>query len=96
MTTRPRYYWTRDRATGKYKIVDRDIHGGMVIALADFREAAVAIVIALNELYEKDISSERTHSTPPADLPRTAVAGDLWPLDHPGTSSWHRLAASWS
>lgn len=73
-----RFYFTRDSKSGKYKIVDRHLHNGMVIAIADFREAAVAIVSALNQSVQQETSSDRSSAAEP---PRSAVLGDLFPAE---------------
>lgn len=96
MTSRPRYYFKRDRESGRQQIVDRDLHKGMVIATADFRESAMLIVIALNE-YFKSKESENAHKPDSTgdrverDEPqsRTAVLGDLYPqLDPKWYPDW--------
>lgn len=43
-----RYYTIRDKQTAKWKIIDRELHRGMVIAIVDFKEVATTIVSALN------------------------------------------------
>jgi hypothetical protein len=78
-SSRPRYYWTRDRSSGKYKIIDRDLHNGMVIAEADFKEASAIIVLALNNL-PKASQSERP--------PRHIVFGDILLTDQLGSPRW--------